>query len=165
MIPTLKPYITYQRRKYKDQERRLETIFGEGDCVPVVDAKEEEPMVEEKDEGREFGQLLLKSVQELSRRIEEMGQKFTTDQRQRETPRGFHIGEGSNTSHHLQEQLTTQQVVSLTPPRSTMPTFLTTGTGTGTLQEPKLVHIGDYFVEYQTYGREFGEALTFHDFC
>ena len=37
-------------------------------------------MAEEKDEGREFGQL-LKYVQELSRRIEEMGQKFTIDQR------------------------------------------------------------------------------------
>ena len=90
-----KPYITYWGRKYKDQERRLEATFGEGDCIPVVDAKEEEPMAEEKYEGREFGQLLLKSVQELSRRIEEMGQKFTADQRQHETPRGFHIREGS----------------------------------------------------------------------
>ena len=105
MTSARKPYITYWGRKYKDQERRLETTFGEGDCVPVVDVEEEELMAEEKDEGREFGQLLLKSVQELSRRIEEMGQKFTADQRQRETPRGFHIGEGSDTSHHLQEQL------------------------------------------------------------
>ena len=62
MTPTGKPYITYRGRKYKDQERRLETTFGEGNCVPVVDAEEEEPMAEEKHEGREFGQLLLKSV-------------------------------------------------------------------------------------------------------
>lgn len=65
-----------------------------------------------------------------------MGQKFIADNRQRETPRGFHIGEGSSTSHHTQEQITAQQVVPLTPPRSTMPTFLTTGTGTGGPQEP-----------------------------
>ena len=73
MTPAGKPYITYRGRKYKDQERRFEATFGEGDCVLVVDAEEEEPMAEEKDEGREFGQLLLKSVQELSRGIEEMG--------------------------------------------------------------------------------------------
>ena len=99
MKPTGKPYIIYQGRKYKDQEWSLKTTFGEGDYVPVVDAEEEEPMVEEKDEGREFGQILLKSMQELSRRIEEMGQKFTIDQRQHETPSGFHIEEGFGTSH------------------------------------------------------------------
>ena len=77
MTPPRKPYVTYQGRKYKDQKWRLEATFGEGDCVLVVGAEEEEPMEEEKDEGREFGELLLKSVQELSRRIEEMGQKFT----------------------------------------------------------------------------------------
>ena len=77
MTPTEKPYITYRGRKYKDQERRLEVTFGEGDCVPVVDAEEEKPMVEERDVGKEFGELLLKSVQDLSRRIEEMGKSFT----------------------------------------------------------------------------------------
>ena len=76
-----KPYITYRGRKYKSQERRLEATFGEGDCVLVVDAEEEEPMAEERDEGKEFEQLLLKFVHELSRRIEEMGQKLTVDHR------------------------------------------------------------------------------------
>ena len=96
-----KPYITYQGRKYKDQERRLEVTFREGDCVPVVDAEEEELMVEERDAGKEFGELLLKSVQELSRRIKELGQKLTTEPRNREIPRGFNTREGSGTSHHL----------------------------------------------------------------
>lgn len=164
MTPARIPYITYRGRRYKDQERRLEATFGEGDCIPVVDTEEEEPMAEEKYEGKEFGELLLKSVQELLRRIEEMGQKFTADQRQRETPRGFHTGEGSDSSHHLQEHLTARHMASLTPPRSTMPTFLAIGTGAGAPQELEPVHMGDYFSEYQSYIREFGEALTFHDF-
>ena len=71
-----------------------------------MDTEEEEPMAEQQDEGKEFEELLLKSVQELSRMIEEMGQKFTANQRQRGTPWGFHTGEGSDTSHHLQEHLT-----------------------------------------------------------
>ena len=69
MTPVGKPYITYRGRKYKDQERRLEVTFGEGDCVPVVDAGEEEPMAEERDIGKEFGEL-LKLVQDQTRRIE-----------------------------------------------------------------------------------------------
>ena len=63
MIPAGKPYITYRGRRYKDQERRLEATFGEGDYIPIMEA-------EEKDEGREFGKLLLKSLHELLRRIE-----------------------------------------------------------------------------------------------
>ena len=62
MTPTGKPYICYRGRKYRDQERRLELTFGKGDNVPVVDAEEEEPMSEERDAGKEFRELLLKSV-------------------------------------------------------------------------------------------------------
>lgn len=28
-----------------------------------------------------------------------------------------------------------------------------------------MAHYRDYFAEYRSYGREFGEALSFHDFC
>ena len=70
MTPTGKLYNTYRGRRYKDQEQRLEATFGEGDCVPVVDAEDEEPMVEEKYEEKEFRELILKSVQEFSTRIE-----------------------------------------------------------------------------------------------
>ena len=101
MTPARKPYITYRGRKYKDQEQRLELTFGKGDSVPVVDTEEEEPVAEEINANKEFGELLLKSVQDLSRRIEEMGQRFIAESRQRVTPRGFHVGEGSSTSHHL----------------------------------------------------------------
>ena len=62
MTPAEKPYICYRGRKYRDQERRLEITFREGDCIPVVDAEEEEPMAEERDVEKEFGEILLKSV-------------------------------------------------------------------------------------------------------
>lgn len=47
----------------------------------MVDAEEEEPMVEERDVGKDFGELLLKLVQDLSRQIEEMGHRFTAESR------------------------------------------------------------------------------------
>ena len=45
-----------------------------------------------------------------------------------------------------------------------MPTFLATDTGVGAQQELESAHMGNCFTEYQSYGREFREALTFHDF-
>ena len=73
MTPNEKPYICYRGRKYRDRERRLQITYREGDCAPVVDAEQEEQMAEEKDAEKEFGDLLLKSVQDLSKWIEEMG--------------------------------------------------------------------------------------------
>ena len=55
MTPARKPYITYRERRYKDQERQLEATFGEGDCIPVVDTEEEEPMAGVVEEDREMG--------------------------------------------------------------------------------------------------------------
>ena len=89
-----------------------------------MDAEEEEPMAEEKDVGKDFGELLLKLVQDLSKWIEEMRQRSMEESRQHETPRGFHVGEGLGMSHHLQEHPTTQHVASHIHPRCTMPTFL-----------------------------------------
>ena len=88
-----KPYICYRGRKYRDLERRLENTYGEGDCVRVVDTKQEELMVDAEkeepvvdieheepvidteqeepmagdDDAKRFGEMLLKSVQDLSR--------------------------------------------------------------------------------------------------
>ena len=88
MTPGEKPYICYRGRKYRDRERRLQITYGEGDCVrvedaeqdPVVDAvqglvvntEQEEPMADDSD-AKKFGEMLLKSVQDLSRQIEVMG--------------------------------------------------------------------------------------------
>ena len=72
MTPAGNQYITYHKRKYKDQGRRLAATFVEGDFVPVVYAEEEGWIAKENDE-RELRKLLLKSMQELLRRVEEMG--------------------------------------------------------------------------------------------
>ena len=103
-------------------------------------------------------------MQDLARQIEVMGQRFTAvEARQRETPRGFQVGEESGTSHHLQEQDATPRQASHAPTRSTMPTFLGADTGAGAQQEPEPGHMGDYFAEYQAYGQEFKDALSFRD--
>ena len=104
MTPGKKPYICYRGRKYRDLERRLENTYGEGDCVRVVDTEQEEPAVDVEQEepvldskqrepmagdseAKQFGEALLKSVQDLARQIEVMGQRFTAvEARQRETP-------------------------------------------------------------------------------
>ena len=42
------------------------------------------------DDAKKFGEMLLKSIQDLARQIEVMGQRFTTvEARQHVTPRGF----------------------------------------------------------------------------
>ena len=70
----------------------------------VVYLRQKEPMVDET-EAKQFGEALLKSVQDLAQQIKVMGQRFTTvEARQRETPGVFQIREGSSTSHHLPEQ-------------------------------------------------------------
>jgi len=45
-----------------------------------------------------------------------------------------------------------------------MPTFLGADTGVVAQQEVEPEHMGDYFAEYQAYGQEFREALSFKDF-
>ena len=111
MTPGEKPYIFYRGRRYRDIGRRLENTYREGDCVRVVDTKQEEIVVDAEqeepmadDDGKKLVDMLLKSVQDLSRQIEVMGQRFTTvEARQRESPRVFQVGEGSGASHHLPE--------------------------------------------------------------
>eukprot|EP00253_Pinus_taeda_P003165 PITA_03165 len=170
MTPGEKPYICYRGRKYRDTGSRLENTYGEGDFVLLVDAEQEEPVLDTEqiadEDGKRFADRLLKSVQDLSRQIEVMGQRFTAvEARERESPRVFQVGEGSGTSHHLPEQHgTAQQVASHAPTRSTMPTFLGADTGAVAQQGSDLGHMGDYFAEYQAYGMEFREALSFRDF-
>ena len=80
MTPGKRPYICYRGRKYRDRERRLENTYGEGDCVqvvdtkqerePVTDAEQEEPVLDSEQRGpmaddteeKQFGEALLKSV-------------------------------------------------------------------------------------------------------
>ena len=132
MTPGEKPYVCYRGRKYRDIERRLENTYGEGDCVRVVDTDQDQPvivtdreqpvvnaeqqgqMVDE--DGKRFADTLLKTVQDLSRQIEVMGQRFTAvEDRQRENLRGFQMGEGSDASHHLPEHEATPHMASHAP--------------------------------------------------
>ena len=106
-----KPYICYRGRRYRDTGRRLENTYREGQCVPVVDAEQKEPVVDAEqedpmvdDDGKRLADMLLKSVQDLSRQIEVMGQRFTAvEARQRESPRVFQVREGSGAYHHFPE--------------------------------------------------------------
>ena len=110
------------------------------------------------DDERRFRETLLQHIQDVSQRLAALAV------RQRETPRGFQIGEGSGTSHHLSEHDATQHMASHTPTRPTMPTFLDEDIGAAAQREPEPGHMGDYFAEYQAFGQEFMEALSFRDF-
>ena len=121
MIVGKRPYICYRDKKYRDREHRLENTYRGGDCIRVVDTKQEEPVIDaeqeepvldseqrepmvDDNEAKQFGEALLESVQDLARQIEVMGQRFTVvEARQRETPWVFQVGEGSGTSHHFPE--------------------------------------------------------------
>ena len=121
MTPGEKPYFCYKGRRYRDIGHRLENTYGEGDYVPVVDVEQEEPVVDAEqkkpvvdaeqedsmadEDGKRFADMLLKLVQDPSRQIEVMGQRFTAvEARQHESPQVFQVGEGSGASHHLTEQ-------------------------------------------------------------
>ena len=45
-----------------------------------------------------------------------------------------------------------------------MTTFLEADIGAVAQQEAEPRHMGNYFAEYQAYGQEFREALSFRDF-
>ena len=112
-------------------------------------------------EAKQFGEALLKSMEDLARQIEVMGQRFTAiEARQRETPSGFQIGEGSGTSHHMQEHDATQHMESHAPTRSTMPTFLAADTRARAQQEPEPGHMGDTLLSIRPMGRSSG--MPFH---
>ena len=63
----------------------MKNTYGEGYYVRVIDIEQEEPVVEEEKRGsmvddsnaKQFGEALLKSLQDLAKSIEEMGQIFT----------------------------------------------------------------------------------------
>ena len=77
------------------------------------------------DDERRCRETLLQHIQDVSQRLAALAV------RQRETPRGFQIGGGSGTSHHLLEHDATQHMASHTPTRPTMPTFLDEDIGAG----------------------------------
>ena len=111
----------------------------------------------------EFSHLLLKLVQYLSKRIEEMGQKNNNGSKGKGVQGDFQVGERSDTLQHQVAPHITMPRVPYTPARSTIPTFMVSGIGGQHALEK--AHYGEYFIEYQSYGPEFGSAITFKDFC
>ena len=83
--------ITYRRQWYRSSERRLEITPDQLGSVLVEEERENSQMEEGRDDGKEFSNLLLMSMQELTKRIKEMGKKFVGDNKQREIPREFEI--------------------------------------------------------------------------
>ena len=100
MTPEDRQNVTYRRQRYRSRERRLEITPDQVDNIPVEEGRGKTPMEEERDDGKEFAQL-LKSMQELTKRIEEIRQKFVEDNKHRKIPREFQIEEGSGTITHL----------------------------------------------------------------
>ena len=73
MTPENKQNVTYWRKRYKSRERKLEIIPDLVDSVPEVTEEKMENAKYGRSKEEDFDQLLLKSVQDLSMRIEEMG--------------------------------------------------------------------------------------------
>ena len=72
MTPERKQNVTYRRQRYKSKERRLEITSDQVDSIPEVVEREMEHIEDGRNEEKEFAHLLLKLIQDLSNRIEEM---------------------------------------------------------------------------------------------
>lgn len=122
--------MTHRRQRYRRRERQLEI---------TPDPVTTEPEVEEtnigdnegdkREEEKEFYELLLKAVQDLSRNIEGMGQRNGNGNKGKGVQGDFHYGEGSGTSQRRATLHSNMPLIQNTPPRSTIPTFLQFGAG------------------------------------
>ena len=61
--------------------------------------KSKTPLSRGEDEEKEFPKILLRAMQDIAREIKEMRMD-----RHKESPKGFHHGEGSGISHHWSDQ-------------------------------------------------------------
>ena len=111
------------------------------------------------DDERRFREALLQHMQDVSQRL-------TALDRQWETPRGFQIGEGSGTSHHLPKHDATQHMASRTPTRPTMPTFLDEDIGARAQREPEIDpdQVDAYIAEYLARGPAIRDLISFRDY-
>ena len=96
------------------------------------------PLSGGEDEDKDFSKIILRAMQDLAREIKEMRMD-----RIKESPKGFHLGEGYGMSHHWDDQLVHQPQVSQ---HSTMPIFLAVGNEWFQEHEP----LEDYFEEYES---------------
>ena len=129
-----KRYFRRRNRKYdytNDKEDKGKTLLSEGD------------------EEKEYPKLLLQTMQDIDREINEMRMD-----RYKESPKGFIHGEGSNISRHWSDQPVKKQQVSQ---HSTMPTLLAMGNGGFQEQET----LEDYVMEYESQSQRFRDHLIF----
>ena len=111
----------------------------------------------------EFAQHLLKAMQDLSKGIKELRQQNCSNNRGKGIQGEFQIGGGFDNSHYQGVHGPNAPLIPSTPSRSTIPTFIAFGVGGPQRQEE--MPMGGYFVEYQSYGPDFREVITFRDFC
>ena len=104
--------------------------------------------------------VILHHMQDMSQRLAALGV------RQRETPRGFQVGEGSGTSHHMLVRDAIPIMASHAPTRSTMPTFLAEDTGAEAQREPEvdLGQMDAYIAEYLARGPGIRDLISFRDY-
>ena len=124
--------VTDREQRY---QRRRNRKF---DYIDEKEDKGKTPISGGEDEEKEFPKILLRAMQDISRKIKEMRMD-----RVKESPKGFHHGEGYGMSHHWNDQPVHQPQVSQC---STMPTFLAVGNDLFQEQES----LEDYFMEYES---------------
>ena len=106
------PITDREKRYLKRRQKRFDyTNDNEDKCKT--------PLSRGEGEGKDFPKILLRAMHYLSREIKEMRMD-----RIKESPKGFHLGEGPGMSHHWNDQLMHQPQVSQC---STMPTFFGCG--------------------------------------
>ena len=111
------------------------------------------PVSGSEEEEKDFPKILLRAMQDISREIKELRMDII-----KESPKGFHIGEGSGMSHHWNDQLVHQPQFSQS---CTMPAFL--AAGNEGFQEHESLE--DYFEEYESQNQRFKDNLNFQEFC
>jgi len=83
-----------------DREKRyLKRIHINFDYTNDNEDKGKAPLSGGEDEDKDFPKILLRAMQYLTREIKEM-----RIDKIKESPKGFHLGEGSGMSHHWNDQ-------------------------------------------------------------
>ena len=62
MTPEDRLNITYQRQRYRSKESELEITLYQVDSILEEEEKGKAPMAEQREDGKEFASLLLKSM-------------------------------------------------------------------------------------------------------
>ena len=93
-------YVISRGRASYDRERRYKRRRHQKfDYINDKEDKGKTPLSGGEDEEKEFPKILLRAMQDIAREIKEMRMDIF-----KESPKGFHHGEGSSMSHHWNDQ-------------------------------------------------------------